>query len=319
MTNQVSYQEQPCQPQPTTHDSSNNQSLYKFSSFADQTCSYTTSLANHKLSEQVTSVTNYAQRTDGPYPQKIHPTLPNSINDPRSPNNRNNLPSFSSYPKSLSLQVDKPTFQNFQSKDHIDLKQQKLKKPKNRIDPYSVIADIKNQAANIICRQLLTIKNNGSNKVSKGEEVDNYYFGKYNNNRESLMGKSGVKKKTNKEVSCKIDVEMSEPSGKGKIIKTMGVKEKDIGGNENIDKDENDDSWDSDNETVVGNYKKSIEVENVCNKVWEKRVAALSSPQQNKKNSKDSSFQLAISILKGEEETETIRELQIRTSGRLRL
>ncbi|RIB09375.1 hypothetical protein C2G38_2209107 [Gigaspora rosea] len=352
MTNQVSYQEQPCQPQPTTHDSSNNRSLYKFSSFAVQTCSYTTSLANYQLSEQVTSVTNYAQRTDGPYSQNIHPTLSNSINNPRLPNDRNNLPLFSSYPKSLSSQVDKLTFQKFvcqdlrtlpirnkslnskikprisQSKDHIDLKQQKLKKPKNRIDPYSIIVDIKNQAANITCGQLLTIKNNGRNKVSKGKEVDNYYFGEYNNTRRSPMGKSGAKKETNKEVPCKIDVEMSEPSGKGKSIKTIGVKEKERSMNKDVDRNEEDDS---DNKTIIGEEIETIKDKKVNNGKWEERVKKFleiesegfknrwEDKEQTQGSKMDFSSKLAISRRDYEEETETIRGLQIRTFGRFRL
>ncbi|CAG8853579.1 13243_t:CDS:2, partial [Gigaspora margarita] len=93
-----------------------------------------------------------------------------------------------------------------------------------------------------------------------------------------------------------------------------------------------DDCWDSDNETVVEDYKKSVEVKNACNKIWKDRVAALvgkkkkkvfpsqealdeaceawlekvssfkqgikSFSQQNQENSKDSSSQLAVSILK---------------------
>ncbi|CAG8852619.1 19238_t:CDS:2, partial [Gigaspora margarita] len=88
-----------------------------------------------------------------------------------------------------------------------------------------------------------------------------------------------------------------------------------------------------DNETVVEDYKKSVEVENVCNKLWEERVAALVGKRKKKIFQsqealdeaceawleKDSSSQLAVSILKDEEETETIRGLQIRTSGHLRL
>ncbi|CAG8827091.1 6849_t:CDS:2, partial [Gigaspora rosea] len=55
--------------------------------------------------------------------------------------------------------------------------------------PYSIVNKISNKTADITCGQLLTIKNNGSNKVSKGEEVDNYYFGEYNSTSKNLVGK----------------------------------------------------------------------------------------------------------------------------------
>ncbi|CAG8844291.1 12645_t:CDS:2, partial [Gigaspora margarita] len=85
--------------------------------------------------------------------------------------------------------------------------------------------------------------------------------------------KEGVDK--NNEEPCEIDVEMSELSEEGKSVKTRGSKGKEISENEDIDEDKNDDSWDSDNETVVGDDKKSIEVKNVCDKIWEEKVTAL--------------------------------------------
>ncbi|CAG8843615.1 24573_t:CDS:1, partial [Gigaspora margarita] len=148
--------------------------------------------------------------------------------------------------------------------------------------PYSIVNSISNKDADITCGQLLTIKNNGSNKVSKGEEVDNYYFGEYNSTSENLVGKLSFGKDMDKKVPYKIDVKMSEPSEEGKGIETIGLKKKGISENEDIDEDKNDDCWDSDNETVVEDYKKSVEVENVCNKVWEERVAALVGKKKKK-------------------------------------
>lgn len=79
---------------------------------------------------------------------------------------------------------------------------------------------------------------------------------------------------------------------------------------------------------MVGKKKKKIfqsqeALDEAC-EAWLEKVSSFeqgikSFYQQTQENSKDSSSQLAVSILKGEEETETIRGLQIRTSGHLRL
>ncbi|CAG8748235.1 35903_t:CDS:2, partial [Gigaspora margarita] len=74
-----------------------------------------------------------------------------------------------------------------------------------------------------------------------------------------------INKEMDKKEPCEIDVEMPEPSEEGK-----GISE-----NEDIDEDKIDDSWDSDNETVVGDDKKCIEVKNVYNKIWKEKVIAL--------------------------------------------
>ncbi|RIB23545.1 hypothetical protein C2G38_2170983 [Gigaspora rosea] len=121
---------------------------------------------------------------------------------------------------------------------------------------------------------------------------------------------------------------MSKPSKEDKSVKTRGSKGKGISANEDIDEDENNDSWDSNNETVeervtalVGKKKKEIfQGQKALDEAWEAWLEKVSSfkqgiklsPQQNQDNSKNSTSKLAISILKDEEETETIRGLQIR-------
>ncbi|CAG8833215.1 21131_t:CDS:2, partial [Gigaspora margarita] len=116
---------------------------------------------------------------------------------------------------------------------------------------------------------------NSKEGVDKNNDAINNKLEKNKNATRKDKKNNDIIKEMDKEVPCKIDVEMSELSEEDKSIKTRGSKRKGISKNEDINEDKNDDSWDSDNETVVGNDKKSIEVKNVYDKIWEERVIAL--------------------------------------------
>ncbi|RIB14039.1 hypothetical protein C2G38_2196229 [Gigaspora rosea] len=81
---------------------------------------------------------------------------------------------------------------------------------------------------------------------------DDYIFAIYNYKDKNKDIESKIDKGVNKKVPCKIDVEMSEPSGK-------------------------DNSWDSDNETLVGGNSnmKDSKIKDACNKVWKERVVSI--------------------------------------------
>ncbi|RIB21517.1 hypothetical protein C2G38_2176385 [Gigaspora rosea] len=226
-----------------------------------------------------------------------------------------------------ALQKEKGPLQNFQSeigtrknKDKEFFYYQEASKKRQAYEAYIVGYCYKrgNEVEKDESRKSEVKKENSKEEVDKNNDAINNKLEENKKGTRKDKKNDDINKEMDKKELCKIDVEISEPSKEGKSVKTRRSKGKGISENEDIDKDENNNSWDSDNETVVGNDKKSVEVGNVCNKVWEERVIALVArnqviPQQNQDNSKDSTSKLAVSILKGEEETKTIRGLQIRT------
>ncbi|KAF0550226.1 hypothetical protein F8M41_024801 [Gigaspora margarita] len=110
-------------------------------------------------------------------------------------------------------------------------------------------------------------KGNSKEGVDKNNDAINNKLEENENGTRKDKKNDDINKEMDKEEPCEIDVKMSEPSEEGKSVKTRGSKGKGISENEDIDEDKNDDSWDSDNETVVGDNKKSIEVKNVCDKI----------------------------------------------------
>ncbi|CAG8776940.1 31927_t:CDS:2 [Gigaspora margarita] len=384
MTNKVPNQEQLFQP-PTTSNLNNDKVLFKCPKFTYKVPPNLTIPISSKPLVSAAPITQNASRLDCSIAPLTTSTQKDNSISPRNLNNLSVKPfnhgtrflpagkhasqrSTQENPKRQQNKIESLDSESIirvsKSRSKLGSSLKKLKKPRgvvelcrqkkpaiahemNQFSDTNVLRGNNNRGPHPLNRD------NESNRVSKEEGSDDYYFGEYNSASGNLLDKSVVEERTKKAEPCEIDIKMSEPSEEGKSVKTRGSKGKGISENEDIDEDKNDDCWDSDNETVVEDYKKSIEVENVCNKLWEERVAALvgkkkkkifqsqesldevceawlekvssfkqgikSFSQQIQENSKDSSSQLAVSILEGEEQTETIRGLQIRTSGHLRL
>ncbi|CAG8800090.1 9413_t:CDS:2, partial [Gigaspora margarita] len=217
------------------------------------------------------------------------------------------------------------------------------------VAPYSIEADIENQKADITAGQLLTIKpvivheanqfsdtnvlrgnnyhdhhpsnrDNESNRVSREEWSDDYYFVENNSASRYLLDKSVVEERTEKKEPCRIDVEMSESSVEKKRL--IGEE---IGNFE--DKKINSGKWEERVERFLGRKVKRVKHS------WENKEAfngkcktlleevscfrqMIGVPNQQDQRSKmDSSSKLAILRRYYKEETKGIRGARLRTSG----